>query len=92
MNSSYDIIKLLLHTEKGAFLQPDNKYIFWVDSRTNKIQVRRAVEDIYKVKVISVNMLNMKGKPKRVRHQLGTTRAWKKAVVTLAENNKIELA
>jgi large subunit ribosomal protein L23 len=90
--TAYDIIRYLLTTEKGAKLRRQNKYIFIVDRLTNKIQIKKAVEDIYKVKVASVNVLNMKGKPKRVRYKLGYTSDWKKAIVTLKEGSAIEIA
>ena len=92
MKTSYDIVKSLLRTEKGTRLMVENKYLFLVDKLANKIQVKRAVEDIFKVKVVSVNVLNMKGKPRRVRYKLGKTADWKKAVVTLKEGDTIEVA
>jgi large subunit ribosomal protein L23 len=60
--------------------------------RTNKVQVKRAVEEIYKVKVREVNTLVSNGKQKRVRHQLGKTPDQKKAIVTLREGEKIDTA
>ena len=92
MKTSYDIVKSLLRTEKGTRLMVENKYLFLVDKLANKIQVKRAVEDIFKVKVVSVNVLNMKGKPRRVRYKLGKTAAWKRAVVTLKKGDTIEVA
>ncbi|MFA5069435.1 MAG: 50S ribosomal protein L23 [Candidatus Omnitrophota bacterium] len=91
-DSPYDIIKSLLRTEKGTRLMSENKYIFWVVKKANKIQIKRAVEDVYKVSVISVNTSNVKPKPKRVRFKLGKTSAWKKAVVTLKKGDTIEIA
>ena len=92
MKTSYDIIKSLLRTEKSTRLMAQNKYLFLVDKRANKVEIKKAVEDIFKVKVISVNVLNMKGKPRRVRYKLGKTAAWKKALVTLKEGDTIEVA
>jgi large subunit ribosomal protein L23 len=91
-DSPHDIIKSLLRTEKGTRLGSENKYVFWVDKKSNKIQVKKAVEEIYKVGVVSVNTLNVKPKPKRVRFKLGKTSAWKKAVVMLKKGDTIEIA
>lgn len=91
MKNPHDIVKGLLRTEKGANILPLNKYLFWVDSRSNKIEIKKAVEDIYKVKVDGVNTMVVKGKPKRVRYVLGKTSEWKKAVVTLKEGSKIDV-
>ena len=91
MNISYDTIKTLLRTEKGTFLEETRKYLFHVASRANKIEIKRAVEEIYNVKVESVNTTVMPGKLKKVRYQLGKTPDWKKAVVTLKEGQKIEV-
>lgn len=90
--SPHDIIKSLLRTEKGVVLGAYNKYIFWVDNSANKLQIKKAVEEIYKVNVTKVNTLNMSGKPKRVRYHLGKTSAWKKAMVTLKSGNSIDVA
>lgn len=91
MNSSYDIIKSMLRTEKVTAMQPENKYLFWVDKRANKIQIRHAVEEVYKVKVKSVNTIMQRGKLRRVRYVQGKSPDWKKALVTLKEGNKIEV-
>jgi len=92
MKNSHDVVKSMLRTEKGSVMMPLNKYIFWVDKSSNKIEIRTAIEDIYKVKVSSVNTMIVSGKPKRVRHALGYTSEWKKAVVTLKEGSKIDVA
>ena len=88
----YDIVKSLLRTEKGASLLEQNKFIFWVDRSANKIQIKGAVEEIYKVHVSSVNTMKVRGKLKRVRYKLGRTSDWKKAVVTLKEGDTIDMA
>jgi len=92
MNYSQDIIKSLMRTEKSTVYEPDRKYLFLVDNKANKIQIKRAVEQIYKVKVEDVNTFVSFGKLKRVRHQLGRTTDKKKAVVTLKPGQKIEVA
>jgi large subunit ribosomal protein L23 len=62
-----------------------------VDTAANKIEIKKAVEDIYKVKVGSVNTLMARGKLKRVRYTTGKSADWKKAVVTLKEGSKIDI-
>ncbi len=91
MVNSYDIVKTLVRTEKGTVLETDRKYLFEVNSSATKIDVRNAIEDIYKVKVQDVNTLVVPGKKKRVRQALGRTPDWKKAIVTLREGSKIEV-
>ena len=91
--SAYGIIDSLLRTEKGAIqADRDNKYFFSVSPRANKIEIKQAVETIYKVKVTAVNTHIQPGKLKRVRVQQGRTSEWKKAIVTLEKGQKIELA
>jgi len=89
---SYDIIKTLLRTEKASVVEANGKYFFEVAGRANKIDIKRAVEEIYKVKVAAVNTTIMAGKRKRVRQEYGYTPDWKKAVVTLKAGQKIEIA
>lgn len=91
MKNAHDIVKGLLRTEKGSNLMPFNKYLFWVDKGSNKVEIKKAVEDIYKVKVNNVNTLTVKGKPKRVRYAMGKTSDWKKAIVTLKAGEKIDV-
>lgn len=91
MKDPHDIVRGMIRTEKGSAMMPLNKYLFWVDRSANKIEIRKAVEDIYKVHVEGVNTLMMRGKSKRVRYALGRTPDWKKAVVTLKEGNKIDV-
>jgi len=90
MITSYDIIKALIKTEKSTKYEPEGKYLFLVDKSAGKIQIKRAVEEIYKVKVRDVNTFISGGKLKRVRYQLGRTPDVKKAVVTLKTGQKIE--
>ena len=92
MKDSYSIIRSLLRTEKGSLQAMQNQYLFNVKKNANKIQIRQAVEQIYKVKVDKVNTQVMPGKLKRVRYQQGLTPDWKKAVVTLKQGQKIDLA
>ncbi len=93
MTNFYDIIKALIRTEKSTgILEPQAKYLFLVSKSANKIQIKSAVEHIYKVKVKDVNTIISHGKLKRVRHQLGCTPDVKKAIVTLKEGQKLETA
>ncbi len=84
------IIRPLL-TEKNAILKETlNKVAFEVAPNANKIEVKKAVEEAFKVSVDSVNILNVRGKVKRLGRNIGKRRDWKKAVVTLKEGNVIE--
>jgi large subunit ribosomal protein L23 len=92
--SPYEVIRRPLVTEKSTALSAASKYIFEVDSRANKPQIKRAVEEAFKVQVASVNVMVVKGKPRsgRMRGRRTTYGSdWKKAVVTLAGEDKIEL-
>lgn len=91
MKDPHDVVKGMIRTEKGSALMTQNKYLFWVGTDSNKIEIRKAVEDIYKVKVDAVNTITMRGKTKRVRYAVGKTSDWKKAVVTLREGSKIDV-
>lgn len=86
----YDIIITLLRTEKATLMEPLRKYLFLVDKSANKMQIKSAVEDIYKVKVAAVNTKVSAGKLRRVRYQPGYETDRKKALVTLKEGSKIE--
>ena len=92
MKSTTQIVRHLLRTEKGAVQSAQNKYFFAVERGANKIEIRKAVETLYKVKVADVNTSLVPGKNKRVRAQMGSTPEWKKAVVTLQTGHKIDLA
>jgi len=72
-------------TEKSGAMKELKKYVFRVSTDSNKIEVRKAVETLYKVKVDKVNIVNMAPKWKRVRTNYGYTDQWKKAVVTLKD-------
>ena len=91
MKSAYEIIKSLLITEKSTKLKEKfNEYTFLVDKRSNKIEIKRAVQEIYKVKVKDVNTMILPGKLRRVRFQVGYTPDYKRAIVTLEEGEKID--
>ena len=91
MKNPHDVIKGLIRTEKGSVMLPLNKYLFWVNTVCNKIEIKKAIEDIYKVKVAAVNTVSMRGKLKRVRFAVGKTTDWKKAIVTLKDGSKIDI-
>lgn len=91
MITSYDIIKSLIRTEKSTLSEPRGKYLFLVVNSANKIQIKRAIEEIYKVKVHDVNTSITRGKMKRVRYQIGKVPDFKRAIVTLKEGQKIEV-
>jgi len=87
------IVKKIQVTEKSARLaEKENKHFFMVDPSSNKMEIKKAVEEIYKVVVDKVNTVNYMGKLKRERTMTyGRTSNWKRAVVTLAKGSKIEL-
>ncbi len=88
----HSIIKRPLVTEKSTHSRDEgNKYVFEVDKRANKIEIGNAVEKIFKVKVVNVRTMNMSGKKKRMGRIVGQKSDWKKAIVTLAEGNTIEM-
>ena len=88
------IVKKLLMTEKGSRLKEvGNQYVFEVDRGANKLEIRRAVEQQFNVKVKDVNTMTRQGKAKRLRTMsYGRTPAWKRAVVTLQDGQSIEMA
>ena len=91
MITPYDIVKNLVRTEKSTSQEGARKYLFRVATTATKIDIKRAVQDIYKVKVQDVNTVNVPGKLKKVRFKAGYTTDWKKAVVSLCEGQKIEV-
>ncbi len=88
MKSPYDIIIRPIITESTSHMMADKKYVFEVDRRVNKTEIKQAVEAIFKVKVTNVNTINVAAKPKRYGRHSGYTSEWKKAIVTLSEDSK----
>lgn len=86
-----DIILRPVVSEKAYGMIALNRYVFEVDKRASKPQIADAVTEIFGVTVEKVNTMNVPGKPRRLRYREGTTRAWKKAIVTLKEGDSIEL-
>jgi len=80
------------HLTEKSVIQKDekNQVTFKVDTGANKIEIKRAIEDLFKVKVLNVNTINMHGKEKRMGRYMGRRPDWKKAVVTLKEGDRIE--
>ena len=83
-----DIILAPVITEKSVIAMADKKYTFRVANNTNKIEIAKAIEEIFGVKVAKVNTISMKGKKRRMGRFEGYTSDWKKAVVTLTEDSK----
>ena len=88
---AYDIIKKPLMSEKSYAQIKDKVYTFVVDKNANKVEIRKAVEEIFKVKVTDVNTVRVKGKTKRMGRYEGKTSDYKKAIVQLAEGDHIEI-
>ncbi|MCA1658991.1 MAG: 50S ribosomal protein L23 [Verrucomicrobiaceae bacterium] len=93
MKDLFDIIETASLTEKASLLsEKQNKYVFRVSPKANKIEIKRAVEQLFNKKVVSVNTANYEGKKKRERRaDFGRKANWKKAIVTLKEGEKIDL-
>lgn len=88
----YDIIRRPVITEKSTNLSQYNKVVFKVASDADKTQIKKAVEAIFGVKVEGVNTLNIKGKTRRFRGVLGRKPSYKKAIVSLAEGQTIDVS
>ena len=91
MKDPREVIIRPVITEHSYDMMNNNTYTFEVAKSSNKVEIAQAIEAIFNVKVVKVNTLNVKSKPKRVRYQVGRTRTWKKAMVTLDEGDTIEL-
>jgi large subunit ribosomal protein L23 len=89
-----DAYRVLMHplvTEKGSFLSVTNQYVFAVAPETNKVEVRKAIRKVYGVDPIKVNIMNVAGKKVKYGKTQGRTKSWKKAIITLAAGQKIEI-
>ena len=87
---AHDILLRPIVTEKSSRMMEHNQYTFEVHRDANKIQIRKAVETVFKVKVQTVHTLKVRSKPKRLGAFLGRSRSWKKAIVKLAPGERIE--
>lgn len=90
MRDYHDLIVRPVITEKSSRLMEMDKYTFEVLPDANKIEIRKAVEEVFKVKVASVHTIKVRSKPKRMGRFIGRSRSWKKAVVTLVKGERIE--
>lgn len=89
--SPHQIILRPLVTEKGVHrAERNNQYAFEVSSLADKSQIRGAIESLFDVKVLKVRTQNRKGKPRRYRFRYGSTKSWKKAIVTLGSEDRID--
>jgi large subunit ribosomal protein L23 len=91
MPTPHEIIVRPLITEKNTSLMVDNKYSFEVLRNSSKPEIKNAVETIFNVTVTKVHTMNVRGKMKRRGREVGYTRDWKKAIVTLAPGDHIEI-
>jgi large subunit ribosomal protein L23 len=87
----YEVLKRPIDTEKTRKQAEEGQYTFEVDRRANKLQVKRAVEEAFDVDVVSVNIMNVPGKPRRFGRHVSHTPVWKKAVVTVVWGQRIEV-
>lgn len=78
-------------TEKSNLLRENGVYTFRVNPRANKVQIKQAVSYLFEVHAVTCRVMNVRGKPKRTRFARGTTSSWKKAVVTLADGERIRV-
>jgi large subunit ribosomal protein L23 len=86
------IINKYLVTEKSTTAKDESsKYTFQVDRGANKIEIGMAVEKLFKVKVLDVHVMNVQGKKKRVGKTIGERSSWKKAIITIAKGDRIEI-
>jgi large subunit ribosomal protein L23 len=91
MKNAYHIVRRALLTEKSTALRGRNKYVFEVDRRADKPEIKRAIEQVFKVTVEDVRTMNVRGKVKRLGRFSGKRPDWKKAVVTLAAGESIDI-
>jgi len=89
MRSPHEVLKRPLVSEKSMGLMEENKYTFLVDPKANKIEIKNAVQEIFKVTVLDVRTMHVKGKLKRQGKHSGYTSEKKKAIVTLKQGDKI---
>lgn len=88
MKNAHDIIIKPIITERSMDDMADKKYTFKVDKRANKVEIKKAMEEIFNVKVLKVNTMNMIGKVKRMGRYEGKRPDWKKAIIQLTEDSK----
>ncbi|MCW5852704.1 MAG: 50S ribosomal protein L23 [Anaerolineae bacterium] len=87
----YEVLRRPIITEKGTLMAENNQYAFEVAMDANKVMVKEAVEKRFGVNVLRVNVMRMPGKTRRFGRRVSTTPSWKKAIVTLAPGQTIEV-
>ena len=90
MNSNDIIIRPVI-SEKTTSLMEDQKYVFQVARDANKLTVKKALKELFNVTPVKINIVNVRGKNRRLRYRIGKRSAWKKAIVTLSAGDKIEI-
>jgi len=90
MNSNDIIIRPII-SEKTTELMENHKYVFEVSRKANKHMVKKAIKDLFEIDAEKVNIINVRGKNRRLRFRVGKRAAWKKAIVTLTAGQKIEI-
>lgn len=85
----FEVLRRPIVTEKSTLLQERGRYVFQVARSANKVQIKEAVEGAFNVKVVAVNIVNLRTKPKRMGTRMVEARPWKKAMVTLKPGDKI---
>jgi large subunit ribosomal protein L23 len=91
MKDFYAVLKRPLVTEKSNLLKEElNQVVFEVDKKANKIEIKKAIEKLFKVNVVKVHTLHIRGKTKRLGRTQGKKPNWKKAIVTLKEGERID--
>lgn len=88
MKTAYDVVIKPIITEHSMSQSAERKYTFEVDKRSNKTEIKDALETIFGITVADINTAIVKGKPKRQGRSVGTTKTWKKAIITLTANSK----
>ena len=90
-SQAWKVLKTPQITEKATDLAKQNKYTFQVDPKTNKIEIKKVIEDLYKVNVLRIRILNVPAKKRRLGRISGWKKGYKKAIVTIKEGQKIEV-
>lgn len=88
---AYQVLRSPHITEKATILEKENKYVFKVRPKTNKTEIKRAVEDIYGVDVVGIKIINIPKKPRRLGKQSGWRKGYKKAIIKIKKGQKIEI-
>jgi large subunit ribosomal protein L23 len=91
MRNPHDVLIKPIVTEKASNLMADNKYTFKVAKAANKIEIKYAVENVFKVDVVDVRTMNLPGKRKRQGRAVGMTPEWKKAIITLKQGQRLPI-